>query len=58
VLQIRMRVTTKHLMRTRRLDINAHAQIRKNDLNQDLTRKNYEMCENRAEVKQDDIGVF
>jgi hypothetical protein len=42
---------------------NAHAQIRKTDLNPSWTYKpgqenNYEMCESRAEVKQDDIGVF
>jgi hypothetical protein len=37
---------------------NAHAQIRKTDLNLGLDKKNYEMCESRAEVKQDDIGIF
>jgi hypothetical protein len=42
--------------------LNAHAQIRKTDLKTGLTnldkKKNYEMCESRAEIKQDDIGVF
>jgi hypothetical protein len=42
--------------------VNAHAQIRKTDLNPELDKpgqeKNYEMCESRAEIKQDDIGVF
>jgi hypothetical protein len=49
-----MRLTTKHLMRTRRLG--------KTDLNPGLNKpgqeKNYEMCESRAEIKQDDIGLF
>jgi hypothetical protein len=48
-----MRLTTKHLMRT---------PIRKTDLNPGLDKprqeKNYEMCESRAEIKQDDIEVF
>jgi hypothetical protein len=42
--------------------INAHAQIRKTDLNPGLDKpgqeKNYEMCESRPEIKQDDIEVF
>ena len=42
--------------------LNAHAQITKTDLNPGLEKpgqeKNYEMCERRAELKQDDIGVF
>jgi hypothetical protein len=42
--------------------VNAHAQIRKTDLNAGLDKpgqeKNYEMCESRAEIKQGDIGVF
>jgi hypothetical protein len=42
--------------------LNAHAQIRKTDLNPGLDKpgqeKNYEMCESRAEIKQDDIEVF
>jgi hypothetical protein len=40
----------------------AHAQTRKTDLNPGLDKpgqeKNYEMCESRAEIKQDDIEVF
>jgi hypothetical protein len=42
--------------------LNAHAQIRKTDLNPGLDKpgqeKNYEMCESRAEIKQDDVEVF
>jgi hypothetical protein len=42
--------------------LNAHAQISKTDLNPGLDKprqeKNYEMCESRAEIKQDDIEVF
>jgi hypothetical protein len=42
--------------------LNAHAQIRKTDLNPGLDKpgqeQNYEMCESRAEIKQDDIEVF
>jgi hypothetical protein len=42
--------------------LNAHAQIRKTDLHPGLDKpgqeKNYEMCESRAEIKQDDIEVF
>jgi hypothetical protein len=42
--------------------LNAHAQIRKTDLNPGLNKpgqeENYEMCESRAEIKRDDIGVF
>jgi hypothetical protein len=42
--------------------LNAHAQIAKTDLNPGLDKpgqeKNYKMCERRAELKQDDIGVF
>jgi hypothetical protein len=42
--------------------LNAHAQIRKTDLNPGLDKpgqeKKYEMCESRAEIKQDDIEVF
>jgi hypothetical protein len=42
--------------------LNAHAQIRKTDLNPGLDKpgqeKNYEMCQSRAEIKQDDIEVF
>jgi hypothetical protein len=42
--------------------LNAHAQIRKTDLNPGLDKpgqeKNYEMCESRAEIKQDDIEVL
>jgi hypothetical protein len=42
--------------------LNAHAQTRKTDLNPGLDKpgqeKNYEMCESRAEMKQDDIEVF
>ena len=42
--------------------LNAHAQIRKTDLNPGLDKpgqeKNYEMCESRAEIKQVDIEVF
>jgi hypothetical protein len=42
--------------------VNAHAQIRKTDLNPGLDKpgqeKNYEMCESRAEIKQDDIEMF
>jgi hypothetical protein len=42
--------------------LNAHAQIRKTDLNPGLDKpgqeKNCEMCESRAEIKQDDIEVF
>jgi hypothetical protein len=42
--------------------LNAHVQIRKTDLNPGLDKpgqeKNYEMCESRAEIKQDDIEVF
>jgi hypothetical protein len=42
--------------------LNTHAQIRKTDLNPGLDKprqeKNYEMCESRAEIKQDDIEVF
>jgi hypothetical protein len=42
--------------------LNAHAQIRKTYLNPGLDKpgqeKNYEMCESRAEIKQDDIEVF
>jgi hypothetical protein len=42
--------------------LNAHEQLKKHDLNPGLDKpgqeKNYEMCESRAEVKQDDIGVF
>jgi hypothetical protein len=49
-----MRLTIKHLMRTRRLE--------KTDLNSGLDKpgqeKNYEMCESRAEIKQDDIAVL
>jgi hypothetical protein len=45
-----MRLTTKHLMRTRRLE--------KLISIQDWIRKNYEMYESRAEIKQDDIEVF
>jgi hypothetical protein len=40
---------------------NAHAQIKKTDLNPGLDKpgqkKYYEMCESRAEIKQDDIEV-
>jgi hypothetical protein len=48
-----MRLTTKHLMRTRRLE--------KLISIQDWTtgqEKKYEMCESRAEIKQDDIEMF
>jgi hypothetical protein len=45
-----MRLTTKHLMRTRRLE--------KLGLDKPGQEKNYEMCESRAEIKQDDIEVF
>ena len=42
--------------------LNAHAQITKTDLNPGLDKpgqeKNYKMCERRAELKQDDNGVF
>jgi hypothetical protein len=42
--------------------LNAHTQIRKTDLNPGLDKpgqeKNYEMCESRAEIKQDDIEVL
>ena len=39
--------------------LNAHAQITKTDLNSVLDKKkNYKMCERRAELKQDDIGVL
>jgi hypothetical protein len=42
--------------------LNAHAQIRKPDLNPGLDKpgqeKNYEMCESRAEIKQYDVEVF
>jgi hypothetical protein len=41
--------------------LNAHAQIGKTYFNQDWTnpdRKKNEMCESRAEIKQDDIEVF
>ena len=39
--------------------LNAHAQITKTDLNPVLDKKkNYKMCERRAELKQDDVGVF
>jgi hypothetical protein len=42
--------------------LNAHAQIRKTDLNPGLYKpgqeNNYEMYESRAEIKQDDIEVF
>jgi hypothetical protein len=42
--------------------LNVHAQIRKTDLNPGLDKpgqeKNYEMCEKRAEIKQDDIELF
>jgi hypothetical protein len=42
--------------------LNAHVQTRKTDLNPGLDKpgqeKNYEMCESRAEMKQDDIEVF
>jgi hypothetical protein len=42
--------------------LNAHAQIRKTDLNPGLDKpgqeKYYEMCESRAEIKQDDIKVL
>jgi hypothetical protein len=42
--------------------LSAHAQIRKTDLNPGLDKpgqeKNYEVCESRAEIKQDDIEVF
>jgi hypothetical protein len=49
-----MRLATKHLMRTRRLEklisIQAWTNLDKE--------KNYEMCESRAEIKQDDFEVF
>jgi hypothetical protein len=42
--------------------LNAHAQIRKTDLNPGLDKpgqeNNYEMCESRGEIKQGDIEVF
>ena len=42
--------------------LNAHAQIRKTDLNPGVDKpgqeKNYEMCESRAEIKHDDMEVF
>jgi hypothetical protein len=42
-----MRLTTKHLMR----NLNP-------GLDKPRQEKNYEMCESRAEIKQDDIEVF
>jgi hypothetical protein len=44
----------KHLMRTRRLEKLISIQ---DWTNLDKV-KNYEMCESRAEIKQDDIEVF
>ena len=42
--------------------LNAHAQITKSDLNPGLDKpgqeKSYKICERRAELKQDDTGVF
>jgi hypothetical protein len=53
-------ITNTHALDYKKL--NAHAQIRKTDLDSGLDKpgqeKTYEMCESRAEVKQDDIGVF
>jgi hypothetical protein len=48
-----MRLTTKHLMRTRRLEKLISIQDWTN-----LDKKLFEMCESRAEIKQDDIEVF
>jgi hypothetical protein len=57
-----MRLTVVYPLWLDHKTLNAHAQITKTDLNPGLEKpgqeKNYEMCERRAELKQDDIGVF
>ena len=73
-----MRLTTKHLIRTHRLEKlisiqdwtslrnadrernqgETQSALRRLGLDKPRQEKNYEMCESRAEIKQDDIEVF